>query len=670
MKNKDNKNKDSLIFTRETLGMTILLFCAIVLVALLSHRAVFAGFGGAICTFMYGTFGYGCYFVVALLAYLGEWLAFEKKIKIKWQPALWCSLTILSLFLLFHTVTTRNFTFDGTYIAACYTSAESGWSGYTFGGVISSLIVYPVVKVTKFVGAYIIFSLLTVLFGYLSVMSVRKHYFKKKSGENVPAADEKRGRQIRETAVSSAEQVSANNSQPVYNGQPAYGAQPDYSGQIYNDGQQVYNGEQPYYGDNQSYGGQVVSDQFYPQQQYQAPSPMQQVFGAAEEPVQEQEEIDYKTMGRKILFDNGEFDAENYRRNGIFDENSYFNHPISNSDDYLKGFSDGKKTSGASIQPTYSEAYRQSVEEQPTGIPNSVYYGDEPTDKLEDFTPADTGAYTSPQSNADDQSESRNPYEVSPFTEDEREVQDDQPYYEEDFNDNPQTDSFAEDNSDVFTRQPAEDETSEDIFPSGRGDAFREPPVRDNDNLQNGRSDEFGSRQQAGFGERRFTGFEDSQTEDNVNDRSRDSSLNLSRDENTAGRNDGSSSLFTLFSSENSRLNEENNSVDQGRSSLRGAERGESSDLFGGRGESPRVRGDRLFGDSSEPEEKSEEPENRAERNNSDLFGGRDRMDVGRDRSRANLFDSQPEDEENEPDEIEEPPVSRPVLNDNLTRRQ
>ena len=74
--------------------MTVLLFCFIVLLALFSGSAIFAGFGSAICTFMYGTFGYGCFLVVALLAYLGVWLAFEKKIKVKARPAVMLSLTV------------------------------------------------------------------------------------------------------------------------------------------------------------------------------------------------------------------------------------------------------------------------------------------------------------------------------------------------------------------------------------------------------------------------------------------------------------------------------------------------------------------------------------------------------------------------------------------------
>ena len=77
MKNgKDKKGKTSYILTKETMGMTVLLFSAIVFLMLLTGSAVFAGIGKAICTFLYGTFGYGSWLIIFLTAYLGEWLVF------------------------------------------------------------------------------------------------------------------------------------------------------------------------------------------------------------------------------------------------------------------------------------------------------------------------------------------------------------------------------------------------------------------------------------------------------------------------------------------------------------------------------------------------------------------------------------------------------------------
>ncbi|MCD8309336.1 MAG: hypothetical protein LUD19_05710 [Clostridia bacterium] len=603
MKNKGKNNKDSLIFTRETLGMTLLLFCAIVLLSLFTGRTVFAGFGGAICTFMYGTFGYGSYFVVALLAYLGEWLAFEKTIKIKWQPALWCSLTVVCLFLLFQTVTTRGYEFNSSYIAQCYTAAKEGWSGYTFGGVISALIVYPVVYVTKLIGAYIIFSILTVFFAYVSVMSVRKHYFKKAVAPDNTV-------RLHESNKDSEPSVHTVN--PVFvGGQPAQeSAVTDNS---------VYE-HVPQEANVNVYGGQADV--------YETVPPVQQVLAREPVPAQGQtQEIDYKTLGPKLLLDD-DFAAENYRRNGIFDENSYFNHPIHSDEDYLKGFSNGKKGSGTNIQKTYSSAYQESVEQQKTGMPGSVYYGDEPTDKLEDYTQASTGAYSS-QPQTESVSDVKDPYEVFPY---ETNTQSEQP-------------AEVADGGDAlfggYKEQPAEDHSEgqpyvpEDNGTSRRGEDFSARSASGTNEFSvRGDSLQDGSRRQAGFGER-----------------SRDGSVEPEAAEGRPADDNSFNELYNLFGSGNSRLSETRQDENE-RIAPRGADRAMpsseenispsergSSNLFGGedRTESPRQRSNaNLFDEDTQPE-------SRSERGNSNLFGGEDRTEGPRQHSNANLFDDVPE---------------------------
>ncbi len=359
MKKNDSENKISLIFTRETLGMTLLLFCLIVTLALFSGRAIFAGFGGAICTFMYGTFGYGCFAVVALLAYLGVFLAFEKKIKVKLAPAVLASLTVYALFLLFHAVSTRGFEVDGTYISQCYLAASQGFPHYTFGGVLSAIIVYPVALLTTFVGAYIIFSALAILAGVYTVRSFLRHY----------------GRNPHAGAVVAV--------QPAAAGEEGYGV-PSYGVDgMYADGAGNEDGAaeraaaeqppvQPVYGDR--------SEQPYFTAQHMQPEPAPE----------DEDRFSPSRLGKKILFENDEFAAESYRRNGIFDENSYFNHPITNKGDYLRGFSDGKSRP-AEGGTSYSEAYRRSVENERPARESGVVYGDAPAQSLyEEPAPAES----------------------------------------------------------------------------------------------------------------------------------------------------------------------------------------------------------------------------------------------------------------------------------------
>ena len=111
-KNREKNNKSTYVFTRETLGMTLLLFSAILLLMLFTGKAVFAGIGKAICLFMFGTFGYGSFLLVAILAYFGEWLVFGKSFKISFKTAFAVCLTVFAAFLLFHAATSRKISLD------------------------------------------------------------------------------------------------------------------------------------------------------------------------------------------------------------------------------------------------------------------------------------------------------------------------------------------------------------------------------------------------------------------------------------------------------------------------------------------------------------------------------------------------------------------------------
>lgn len=345
-KNKVRNNKTTYIFTKETLGMTLLLFSALVLIMLFAEGAPFSSIGKAICTFMFGTFGYGSFLLIALTAYLGVWLVFGKKIKISIKPALAISLTVFVLFLLFHSVTSRNIsTADyGKYIADCYKNAVKGYSGYTFGGVISAVFVYPVAKLTTFVGAYVIFSLFLIACGYLLFKVFRRGFRIKPQGEEVTVAEES------EAAVAEAESVIVKSSQTTPVRAERRVIEPDV----------------PQYENN-----------------------------IAEQSVRHADDSDpysKKNLGRKILFEKGEFDAESYRRNMIFYDNSYFNHPVNNTSDYLNNFTSGKTSSVA--EHTYAESYQQEVLNQPAvSAPSNYVYGDKPVEKLDEYEQVIGGSY-------------------------------------------------------------------------------------------------------------------------------------------------------------------------------------------------------------------------------------------------------------------------------------
>lgn len=345
--NSKKAGKRSYIFTRETLGMTLMLFSVIMLFILFTRTWALGTVGAEICRFMYGTFGYGAYLVLALAAYFGVWLVAEKSVKLKPSLALSIAACTLVFFLLIHSVTTRNMSLDsyGGYLSLCYNNAAAGWSGYTFGGAVSGILVYPVAKLTTFIGAYVIFSALLLLCAYFIVFTASngkllERLRRRDQGDESPAEAQaaQPGREVREESYAQAATTAAE--------------------------------------DNGSNAPQYV-----PPRNYQA---QPEAYEAQPQPVQEKREDDkfsQRNLGRKILFENGEFAAESYRRNLIFSEDSYFNHPVRNDGDYLKSFSSNpaSPSSSAAAGQSYTQSYQQQVIDQPVQTtPSNYVYGEAP----------------------------------------------------------------------------------------------------------------------------------------------------------------------------------------------------------------------------------------------------------------------------------------------------
>lgn len=353
---KNKKNEKRLyILTRETLGLTIMLFSILVTVMLLTHKLVFGGLGTAVCTFMYGTFGYGSYFVLFLLAYLGEWLTFEKKLKLNLRAALCVAATVIMLFLLFHAVSSAKLPMGsyGSYLSACFHNASKGYSGYTAGGVISGLLVYAVAKGITFIGAYVVFALLAVLFGVLSFLVirnlVRRKTIAKVAAENNAENDE-------EEEESASDDVYASTQDNLYS---------------VNENREIVNN--------------AAENAPAAEAPVEHPRPQAHAQESAHVETSGEEKYSPENLGRKILFEPGEFAAESYRRNRIYNENSYFNHPVHSDGDYLHSFSDGTPKQGQTPAPesTYTSDYSSGVENRSDSASSPSYlYGDSPAQNL------------------------------------------------------------------------------------------------------------------------------------------------------------------------------------------------------------------------------------------------------------------------------------------------
>ncbi len=316
-KKKSKSEKISYILTKETIGMTLMLFSVIVLLMLLSYTAIFAGVGKAICTFMYGTFGYGSLLIVFILAYLGEWLVFGKRLKIGFKKTVTICLTAVMLFFLFHAVSTNGYPINGygEYLSNCYMNAQYGYSGYTLGGAISGIVVYPVLAMGGYITAYVIFGVLALLCGALTFLAF-------KGTVSV--------RHIRKIKIKDSEV------------EESYAAQPVEAAPV-----------------KIEYAPEVVIPQSQPS-----------AVGQSNNPPEVENKFSQKNLGRRILFERGEFDAESYRRNMIFNENSYFNHPVTSEADYLSSFT-SNQTEKPKQPQSYTQSYQYDVYNQSPSMPTN-----------------------------------------------------------------------------------------------------------------------------------------------------------------------------------------------------------------------------------------------------------------------------------------------------------
>ncbi len=340
----------SYIFTKETIGVTVILFSAIVFLILLTRSAVFAGLGTEICNFMYGAFGYGAVLLTLYTAYLGIKLAFGKRFNFSLKYVLTITAALAILFFLFHAVTTRDISLAsyGGYLKGCYTSARGGWGGYTTGGAVCGLIVYPVAKLTTFVGAYVIFSALFLLCCFSVFMLARK---KKHIAQDTDKPQE---------------------SGAVADGKPLP-AHADYVPESADDRLYKVNANQEIIENNPRGYGQGARE-----------AANADASGTGDKP-------ENKSRSRKILFENGEFDAESYRRNMIFSEDSYFNHPKDGVQSYLSNYKVNNAQQGeqqpAETAQSYTESYQNEVmERDEREAPSNYVYGDKPVENLNGYT--------------------------------------------------------------------------------------------------------------------------------------------------------------------------------------------------------------------------------------------------------------------------------------------
>lgn len=194
---KEKKGKFSVV-TRETVGMTFLLFGAILFLIAVTGPYLFGDIGVAITAFFIGIFGFAVYPLLLLLIYLSAKLVFSKKpVPVKW--ILRIAFLALAVFFIVHTATAERFYGNGygAYLSGCWSAATESAAAGTGGGVLLGLIVYPIRALLYPAGAYVVFSVLLLLALFVFAMGTPlKAYVKffarerarnKKDSERIPA---------------------------------------------------------------------------------------------------------------------------------------------------------------------------------------------------------------------------------------------------------------------------------------------------------------------------------------------------------------------------------------------------------------------------------------------------------------------------------------------------
>lgn len=204
----ENKTDKSRIATRETLGILLALFTALILVVVLTDRIIFGTVGHAVRQFFLGVFGYGFFPVAAAGLYTAWVLVFDKKIGMSTRSKVFLTLACVFFTCLVHTITVALLdavAYDGygSYLSACYRTAGDSYFGPTGGGVLIGLIAYPVARLTTSVGGYIIFGILTVGSAYFFVRDLVSNRSERRRKRN--AREEKNA-----GAVAAASQDTSN----------------------------------------------------------------------------------------------------------------------------------------------------------------------------------------------------------------------------------------------------------------------------------------------------------------------------------------------------------------------------------------------------------------------------------------------------------------------------
>ncbi len=184
-KNDGKEKKSSAVFTKETLGVVLILFATLLLLCLITRDSLFSAPGQYVNAFLFGCFGYYSFILTGLAIFWGVLLIADKKLGLSVKQKTFISLTVILTALLAHVVTMRGTAYTyGEYLSQSYLMAGAG--GVTTcsgGGFFIALVAYPLSALLSDIGCYVVFSVLILISGYATVMAFLKDGLKRPRGE-------------------------------------------------------------------------------------------------------------------------------------------------------------------------------------------------------------------------------------------------------------------------------------------------------------------------------------------------------------------------------------------------------------------------------------------------------------------------------------------------------
>lgn len=166
----DAENEKSSVFTRETLGVVLVLFATLCLVCLISRDSIFYTPGKIVNAFLGGAFGYFSYLVTIGVIIKGISLILDKKMPFKAKTKFLVTMFFIVLATILHVISMRGQELGfGEYVNASYNMAEQGIKTASAGGLCVSLLAYWCQEILSEVGTYVVLGAIEVIIIYLLV---------------------------------------------------------------------------------------------------------------------------------------------------------------------------------------------------------------------------------------------------------------------------------------------------------------------------------------------------------------------------------------------------------------------------------------------------------------------------------------------------------------------